>query len=251
MKLFQKQLMIQSDNILEGKNCFISGATGGLGKIIASELILNQCNLFLTSTNKTKLKKLKKELSTLCSDTKINYGVCDLRKLNNIKKIIKKFRNTMGNCDILINCAGIFPVKSLSKTSVIDYDSCFDINVRAPLLFSKEFSNDMKKKKWGRIVNIGSSSSYDGFNETSVYSASKHAVLGFSRSIQKELKAYGIRTYCISPGSIKTKMGKQIKGQKYSTFINPKEIAEVILNLMQLDKEMIIPEIRLDRIDKK
>ena len=108
-----------------------------------------------------------------------------------------------------------------------------------------------RKKKWGRIVNIGSSSSYDGFSETSIYSASKHAILGFSRSIQKELKAYGIRTYCISPGAIKTKMGKQIKGQNYSTFINPKEIAEVILNLIQFDKEMMIPEIRLDRIEQK
>jgi 3-oxoacyl-[acyl-carrier protein] reductase len=242
--------MTQSDNILKGKNCFISGATGGLGKSIASELILNQCNLFLTSTNKTKLKELKKELSVLNSNVKIDYDICDLRKLNDVKKIIKKFRHSIGNCDILVNCAGIFSVKSLSKTLVSDYNSCFDINVRAPFLFSKEFSNDMKKKKWGRIVNIGSSSSYEGFDETSIYSASKHAILGFSRSIQKELKSYGIRTYCISPGSIKTKMGKQVKGQKYSTFINPKEIAEVILNLIQFDKEMIIPEIRLDRIDK-
>ena len=240
-----------SSSIIKGKNCFISGATGGLGKSIATELVLNQCNLFLTSTNKTKLKKLTKELSALNSDVKINYDVCDLRKLNDLKKIIKKFRNSMGNCDILVNCAGIFPVKSLSKTLVSDYNSCFDINVRATFLFSKEFSNDMKKKKWGRIVNIGSSSSYEGFEETSIYSASKHAILGFSRSIQKELKSYGIRTYCISPGSIKTKMGKKIKGQKYSTFINPKEIAEVILNLVKLDKEMIITEIRLDRTDKK
>ena len=240
-----------SSSIIKGKNCFISGATGGLGKSIATELVLNQCNLFLTSTKKTKLKKLKKELSTLNSDIKINYDVCDLRKLNDVKKIIKKFRSTMGNCDILINCAGILHVKQLSKTLVSDYDSCFNVNVKAPFLLSKEFSNDMKKKKWGRIVNIGSSSSYDGFNETSIYSASKHAILGFSRSIQKELKSYGIRTYCISPGSIKTKMGKKIKGQKYSTFINPKEIAEVILNLVKLDKEMIITEIRLDRTDKK
>ena len=243
--------MIDTDNILKGKNCFISGATGGLGKAIVSELVLNQCNLFLTSTNKIKLKKLKKEISAVNSDIIINYDVCDLRKLNDVKKIIKKFRNTMGNCDILINCAGILPIKPLSKTLVSDYDSCFNVNVKAPFLLSKEFSNDMKKKKWGRIVNIGSSSSYDGFSETSIYSASKHAILGFSRSIQKELKSYGIRTYCISPGSIKTKMGKKIKGQKYSTFINPKEIAEVILNLVKLDKEMIITEIRLDRTDKK
>ena len=240
-----------SSSIIKGKNCFISGATGGLGKSIATELVLNQCNLFLTSTKKTKLKKLKKELSTLNSDIKINYDVCDLRKLNDVKKIIKKFRSTMGHCDILINCAGFLPIKLLSKTLISDYDSCFDINVRAPFLLSKEFSNDMKKKKWGRIVNIGSSSSYDGFSETSIYSASKHAILGFSRSIQKELKSYGIRTCCISPGSIKTKMGKQIKGQNYSTFINPKEIAEAILNLIQFDKEMMIPEIRLDRIEQK
>ena len=240
-----------SSSIIKGKNCFISGATGGLGKSIATELVLNQCNLFLTSTKKTKLKKLKKELSVVNSDIIINYDVCDLRKLNDVKKIIKKFRNTMGNCDILINCAGILPIKPLSKTLVSDYDSCFNVNVKAPFLLSKEFSNDMKKKKWGRIVNIGSSSSYDGFSETSIYSASKHAILGFSRSIQKELKSYGIRTCCISPGSIKTKMGKQIKGQNYSTFINPKEIAEAILNLIQFDKEMMIPEIRLDRIEQK
>ena len=240
-----------SSSIIKGKNCFISGATGGLGKSIATELVLNQCNLFLTSTKKTKLKKLKKELSAVNSDIIINYDVCDLRKLNDVKKIIKKFRSTMGNCDILINCAGILPIKSLSKTLVSDYDSCFNVNVKAPFLLSKEFSNDMKKKRWGRIVNIGSSSSYDGFSETSIYSASKHAILGFSRSIQKELKSYGIRTCCISPGSIKTKMGKQIKGQNYSTFINPKEIAEAILNLIQFDKEMMIPEIRLDRIEQK
>ena len=54
-----------SSSIIKGKNCFISGATGGLGKSIATELVLNQCNLFLTSTKKTKLKKLKKE--TICS----------------------------------------------------------------------------------------------------------------------------------------------------------------------------------------
>jgi 3-oxoacyl-[acyl-carrier protein] reductase len=242
--------MIQNKNILKGKNCFISGATGGLGKSLASELALSDCNLFLTSTNKKKLEELKIFLSILNSNIIINSDVCDLTKPNDIKKIIKKFRNTLGTCDILINCAGTLPVKLLSQSLLNDFDSCFNINVRAPFLLSKEFSNDMKKKKWGRIINIGSSSSYDGFRETSIYSASKHAILGFSRSIQKELISYGIRTYCFSPGSIKTKMGKQIKGQDYSTFINPTEIAEIILTSIKFDKEMITPEIRLDRIDK-
>ena len=242
--------MIQNKNILKGKNCFITGATGGLGKSLASQLALSDCNLFLTSTNKKKLEKLKENLSTLNSNIIIYSEVCDLTKLKDIKKIIKKFRDTSKTCDILINCAGVLSVKLLSKASTNDFNACFDINLKAPFLFSKEFSKDMKKKKWGRIVNIGSSSSYEGFRETSIYSASKHAILGFSRSIQKELMVYGIRTYCFSPGSIKTKMGKQIKGQNYSTFINPKEIAEIILTSIQFDKEMITPEIRLDRIDK-
>ena len=240
--------MIQKDNILKNKNCFITGATGGLGKSIVFELASNQCNLFLTSTNKIKLNKLKNELSLLNPNIQIHCGVCDFNKLNDIKKIIKKFRTTLNNCDLLINCAGVLTVKSLSKTLINDYDSSIHVNMRAPFLLSQEFSNDMKKKKWGRIVNIGSSSSYEGFRETSIYSASKHAILGFSRSIQKELIPYGIRTYCFSPGSIKTKMGKQIKGQNYSTFINPKEIAEIILTSIRLDKEMFTPEIRLERI---
>jgi 3-oxoacyl-[acyl-carrier protein] reductase len=242
--------MIQNNNILKGKNCFITGATGGLGKSLAIELASSECNLFLTSTNAKKLEELKFFLSKLNPDIMIYCDVCDLRNLNNIKNIIKKFRSTIRTCDILINCAGVLSVKLLSKSVIDNFDSCFDINVKAPFLFSKEFSNDMKKKKWGRIVNIGSSSSYEGFRETSIYSASKHAILGFSRSIQKELISYGIRTYCFSPGSIKTTMGKQIKGQNYSTFINPKEIAEIILTSIKLDKEMITPEIRLDRVDR-
>jgi 3-oxoacyl-[acyl-carrier protein] reductase len=250
MKLFQIHLMIQNNNILKGKNCFITGATGGLGKSLAIELASSECNLFLTSTNKKKLEKLKFFLSRLNPNIVIYSDVCDLTNLNNIKNTIKKFRSTIRTCDILINCAGVLSVKLLSKSIIDNFDSCFDVNVRAPFLFSKEFSNDMKKKKWGRIVNIGSSSSYEGFRETSIYSASKHAILGFSRSIQKELISYGIRTYCFSPGSIKTKMGKQIKGQNYSTFIEPKEIAEIILASIRLDKEMITPEIRLDRIDR-
>lgn len=243
--------MTNNINVLKGKNCFISGATGGLGRSIATELALNNCNLFLTSTNKVKLKKLQKELSNINPDIKIDYDNGDLTKLHDIKKIIKKFRSTGDKCDILINCAGIFSIKSISRILTTDYDTCFDVNVRAPVLFCKEFSNDMKKRKWGRIVNIGSSSSYEGFSDTSIYSATKHAILGFSRSLQRELKSYGIRTYCISPGSIKTSMGKRVKGQSYSTFINPKEIASVIVNLIQFDKEMLIEEIRLDRMDKK
>lgn len=150
----------------------------------------------------------------------------------------------------MINCAGVFPVKFLSSTNINDFNTCFNINIRAPFLLTKEFSADMKKKAWGRIVNIGSSSAYEGFEKTSLYCASKHALLGFSRSIFQELKNYNIRTFCISPSSVKTKMGKRVQNQNFETFINPKEIAQITNYLISFDKEMISEEIRLNRIVK-
>jgi len=97
-------------------------------------------------------------------------------------------------------------------------------------------------------VNIGSSSSYQGFKNSSVYCVSKHALLGFSRSILDELKKYNVRTFCVSPSSIKTKMGETLVEQDFNTFLNPKEVAESIIFIISYNDEMIIDELRLNRI---
>jgi short-subunit dehydrogenase len=232
---------------LIGKKCFITGATGGIGKQISIELAKNSCELFLTSTNKENLKKLEKELLKINDKIKIHSIHGDLSKKQDIKKIIKNVRNTIKKIDILINNAGVFPVKFLEDSKIEDFEKCFDINVKAPFILSKEFSKDMKKNQWGRIVNIGSSSSYNGFKENSIYCASKHALLGFSRSLFEELKEHNIRCTCISPGSVKTKMGKKVKNQNYDTFLDPKQIAEMVITTISLDNEMIVPELRLHR----
>ena len=106
----------------------------------------------------------------------------------------------------------------------------------------------MKKKQWGRIVNLGSSSSYSGFKNGSIYCTSKHAILGFSRSLHSELKEDNIRVFCISPGSVKTKMAKKSKDQNFETFLNPKQVAEFIVHAISYDNEMIADEIRLNRM---
>ena len=124
----------------------------------------------------------------------------------------------------------------------------FKINVRAPFIFSKEFSKDMKKSKWGRIVNIGSSSAYNGFKNSIAYCSSKHALLGFSRALFSELKENNVRVYSISPGSTQTKMGKLSKDQKFETFLKPEEIAEYVEFVISFDKQLVSEEIRLNRI---
>jgi len=240
------------NQILCGKNCLITGATGGLGKEIAKEFAKNGCNLFLTGRNNDKLNSLKNELEN--DQIKIDFEDADLSDDSEIQKLIEKVKNTFVNIDILVNCAGVFPVKLLSDSTIEDFENCFSVNVKAAFVLCKEFSQGMISKKWGRIINIASSGAYNGRSKTVVYRASKHALLGLSRSLHSELKEYNVRTFCVSPGPIKTSMGHDIvknenPDERFDSFMNPNEIAEFIAYLISFDNEMVSEEIRLSRID--
>ena len=150
--------------------------------------------------------------------------------------------------DILINAAGVFNNLSLTEIQDNHYSEILDINFRPIVVLSREFCEGMVSNKWGRIVNIGSSSSYFGWKDTSLYCAVKHAVLGFSRALQVELRDYNVRTYCISPSSTLTKMGEQIKNQDQSTFINPDDVAEYVAFSISFDSNVISNEINLNRM---
>ena len=123
-----------------------------------------------------------------------------------------------------------------------------NINLIAPMFLTKAILPLMKKNKWGRIINIGSSSSYEGFENSVLYCTTKHGLLGFSRSINNEFKKYGIRSYIFSPGSIKTNMGKLVKNQNYKNFIDPKELASFINYIIKQNNNMITEEIKINRI---
>ena len=242
------------NQILQGKNCLITGATGGLGKEIAKEFAKNDCNLFLTGRNNEKLNTIKNELGNSKNKIKIDFEDADLSDVDEIQKLIEKVKSTFTNIDILVNCAGVFPVKSLSDSTVEDFENCFSVNVKAAFILCKEFSQGMISKKWGRIINIASSGAYNGRKKTVVYRASKHALLGLSRSLHSELKEHNVRTFCVSPGPIKTPMGLDIvknenSDERFDSFMNPNEIAEFIAYLISFDNEMVSEEIRLSRID--
>jgi len=240
-----------NNDILSKKNCLITGATGGIGREITKQLASKNCNLFLTSTNENKLNKLKTEIKKINETISIYHSPGDLSNLKDVTKIIKKARKCYESIDILINSAGVFEIKSLKQSSMSIFENSFNVNVRAPFLLCREFSQDMINKKWGRIVNLGSSSSYSGFKNGSIYCASKHAILGFSRAIHTELKENNVRTFCISPGSTKTKMARKSTDQNFDTFLDSEEVAEFIVYVLTFDKEMITDEIRLNRMIMK
>lgn len=232
-------------DVLRGKNALVTGASGGLGHDIAIQLALHGVNVHVTGRKADRLQALCKAMADGGSRTGWSRG--DLRNDDDIDAVVSDAQKTVGDVDILVNCAGVFPVELLVESTVDSFDDCFGLNIRAPFLLCRAVAPGMVQRKWGRIVNIGSSSAYAGFKETSIYCASKHALLGLSRALHDELKVHNVRTFCISPGSIKTPMGERVRNQNYETFLEPKEVAEYVCFVISFDGGLISEEIRLNR----
>ena len=236
-----------NESNLKGRNCVITGATGGIGKETSKLLASKGCNLFLISTNKEKLLLLKSEILS-SFDVKIFTHATDLSILENLKTTASEIKIYFEKIDILINTAGIFILDSIPNSKIEKFEQSFNLNVRAPFYFAQIFSQDMVQQKWGRIVNLGSSSSYAGFKNSSIYCTTKHAILGLSRSFHAELKQDNVRCYCISPSSTRTDMGKISSDQNFETFLDPVEVAQSIIFVISFDENLVIDEIRLNRM---
>ena len=235
--------------IFKNKSCFITGASGGIGRQIALKMAENKCNLFLTGATASKIDHLQKELESIHGrEIEIHGEAGDLNSVPDIERLVSSSRNRLNAIDIFIHCAGAFVVKPLDASDLKDFETSFNLNVRAAFLFVKAFSPDMIRNRWGRIITIGSSSAYSGVKNTALYCASKHALIGLTRSFHDELKAYNIRTLSVSPAGTKTEMGRRIENQNYDTFVNPAEIAEFVAFISSFDGEMVTDEIRLNRM---
>ena len=229
---------------LAGLGALVTGASGGLGSAIARELARLGCKMFLTGRDPVRLDSLRDELGPTAGRCAV-----DLADGSAPQLIAEAALEHLGVVDVLVNNAGVFPVGPAENVTPQEFDSCFSVNVRAPFLLSSLLVPRMAARGWGRVVNIGSSSSYAGFANTALYCASKHALLGLSRSLFNEFKGRGVRVFCLSPGSIQTEMGRRVPGQTFETFIRPEEVARYLSNMIAFDAEMISEEVRLNRME--
>jgi len=225
--------------------CLITGAAGGIGKAIAQKLSSLNHNLILVSKSKVKLEKLVIHLKK-SSNVKITSYVCDLSSLKEIEKLLIKLRGK--RIDILINNAAIFNVADFTKEKHSEMQEAINVNLLAPIMLCKSAIKNMKKRKKGKIIFIGSTSAYKGEKNVSTYCVSKHGLLGLSKSINDEFNRFNIQSTIISPGLVKTKLNvKKRNGQNYDTFTEPNEIAEYIAFLIQDHSCSFIPEIMVRR----
>lgn len=221
------------------KVALVTGASSGIGNCIAENLYSAGCHLFCITNSDSGENQLLKQF-TGCTVLR-----CDLSSKIDRDKLLEKLKPIQ--FDILINSAGIFPLKGILDSSINDFQRCFDINVKSVFLLSKHIGQKMCNQGSGRIVNIGSSSAYNGSADAGIYCASKHALLGLTRSLYQEYKPFGVRVYSVSPGSCQTPMGRSDKRQDFSTFITPEEVASIVMDILKFNSEGIMEEIRINR----
>lgn len=180
---------------------FITGGTRGIGRKIAEGFLDKGCNVAITFEKSEEIANEMKDKYKNLIATK-----CDVAKSEEVKRAFEKCNEIFGGVDILINNAGISQQKMLCDVSEDEWDRMFDVNMKGMFNTVKAVLPYMVHQKNGKIINISSIWGLVGASCEVPYSASKAAVIGFTKALAKELGPSGICVNCIAPGVIDTDM---------------------------------------------
>lgn len=190
----------------------ITGGTRGIGKQIALELAKNGYDIVTNyRTENDDLKDLINQVEKL--GVKINTYKCDVSNFENTEEFIKNVISDFGKIDVLINNAGITKDGLLMRMKKEDFEDVIDVNLVGTFNITRNVIPYMIKAKRGRIVNISSVVGVSGNAGQTNYSASKAGIIGFTKSLAKEVASRNITVNAVAPGFIQTKMTEVLKNE--------------------------------------
>jgi 3-oxoacyl-[acyl-carrier protein] reductase len=187
---------------LEGKVVVITGGSRGIGKAIAVLFAEKGARIVICARNVEDLRKTSDQLTA--SGGSCHHFVTDVRVESDVAALAAGVVREFGRVDILVNNAGVGTFKPLLNTTIEDWDAVIDTNLRGPFLCVKAFAPIMIGQRNGCIVNIISGAGKKAMENLSIYCASKFGLLGLTKSVEKEFKAYGLRVVYLCPGFVKT-----------------------------------------------
>ncbi len=221
---------------LKGKTALITGSTRGIGRSIASDFLEAGAHVILTGTNQTDIE----QLNAKNDNPKAEWIVADFSTIGGIELFSTEIEK-MHNIDICVNNAGINIIKPFEEYSDDDYQRLIRINLTAPFNIVRQLIPNMKKRGWGRIVNIASIWSQITKPGRTLYSISKTGLVGFTRSIAVEYASSNILANAVSPGFTLTELMEQsltvdeidnLSSQvPMKRFARPEEISKTVLFL--------------------
>jgi len=214
------------------KTILISGGSTGLGKAIAQVLAPNN-NVIILARNEAKLQATAEELGC-------KYVVGDVRDYHAMDQICRQ----IGSIDCLVNNAGIWLQGALDETDSQRIQGAIDTNVNGTINLTKAVMPGMKQQKHGLIINVVSQGGLNARTGWPVYTASKWAITGFTKSMQQELEPFGIGVTGLYPATLNTEMFATAGASKNVSYaLDPAEVAKTVAFLLNMDGVALLPEV--------
>jgi len=221
---------------IKDKRIILTGATGGIGGFLASQLASQGAKLMLVDINEERLTQKAADLDPDCTITR----AADITSSAGREQIVNDTLSRFSGIDILINCAGLNPFGDYIQQSPDAIEMTMQVNLLAPMLLTRLVLPSMQKQRRGHIVNIGSTFGSIGFAWFTAYSASKFGLRGFSQALRRELHGSGVHVTYVAPRAVKTainsaavyEMAEKVK----MNFDEPAFVASKIICAMQKKK---------------
>ena len=195
------------------KTVLITGGSRGIGKAVAMKFAENGYKIIINYvSDKTDTEQLKKELLQ-AGASDILLIKADISNSEDVKNMVKESIEKFEKIDVLVNNAGITKDNLLMRMSEEEFDKVIQINLKGTYLVTKEVTRYMMKKKKGSIVNLASVVGVAGNAGQCNYAASKAGIIGFTKSVAKELASRNIRANAVAPGFIETDMTNVLKDE--------------------------------------
>jgi len=195
--------------LLEGKTAIVTGASRGIGKAIALRFAAEGCNVAFTDLFEDENMKAT-ETELLAYGVKAKGYASDASNFADTERVVNLIVEEFGGIDILVNNAGITKDTLLMRMTEEQWDAVINVNLKSVFNFTKAAQKTMLKQKGGSIINLSSVVGVSGNAGQSNYAASKAGIIGFTKSIARELGSRGIRSNAIAPGFIITEMTAKI-----------------------------------------
>ena len=189
---------------LENQIAVITGAGRGIGRAIALKFAVEGADIVAVDLKTDLVQETVEEVRKL--GRKAWAVAANVSEAASVEAAVEQILKEAGRVDILVNNAGITKDGLLMRMSEADWDAVLDINLKGTFLFTKSFSRAFVKQRSGRIVNIASVIGLIGNAGQCNYAASKAGVIGFTKSVARELASRGVTANAIAPGFIETKM---------------------------------------------
>jgi NAD(P)-dependent dehydrogenase (short-subunit alcohol dehydrogenase family) len=217
---------------LSGKTAIVTGASRGIGEKIAFALAGRGVNLALAARSKEALERNAEEIRGR-HGTEVMVYPMDVRDEGQVIGTVERIVGSFGGVDYLINNAGYVDPIGILEMTVENWDRVIETNLRGTFLFTREVVRYSMKERGGKIINVASTAGLTPRPGWSAYAASKAAIINFSQTMSEELKEYGIRVYCISPGRTATELRRILAPEEDpTTILQPEDIADTVVFLL-------------------